>query len=89
MVSIDLKYIPGDEVWIKGQYRVCYIDQVILEKGNRGKIEPTYTWYNLEYGVDCTEIWDDGYFTNDDIGKTVFDSFSEYAKAFPDDQEYY
>lgn len=85
MKTIELNYLPGDQVWIKGQYRVCYIDQVIIDKTNNGNIETTYTWYNLDVGVDVTELWDEGDFTAEDIGKTVFSTYEELADAYPEE----
>lgn len=80
MKTIELSYLPGDTCWVKGQYRECIIDEVIISENGI-----TYNWYNLDVGVDVTEVWDDGYFTNEDIGKTVFDSLEEYKKAFPEE----
>lgn len=87
MKIVELRYLPGDEVWVKGETRVCYIDQVILNKEHNGDIFTTYTWYNLDIGVDVTEVWNEGDFTPEDIGKTVFDSIEEYQKAFPEEFE--
>ena len=44
-----------------------------------------YTWCNYDYVPDVTELWDDGEFTPEDIGKTVFDSLEDYEKAFPEE----
>ena len=83
MKTIEVQYLPGDTCWVRGQYRECIIESVILEKDGI-----TYTWYNFEVGPDITEVWDDGSFTSGDIGKTVFDSLEEYEKAFPEDFQY-
>lgn len=88
MKTLEFHYIPGDECWIKGQQRVCIIDEITVGKKHNGELDITYTWYNLDYGVDITELWDDGYFGPEDIGKTVFDSYEDYQKAFPEDFEY-
>lgn len=83
MKTVELKYTPGDECYVRGEDRTCYIESVsITEQGI------SYIWCNYDYGVDCTEVWNDGYFTTDDIGITVFDSFSELEKAFPNDFGY-
>lgn len=85
MKNIELHFLPGDEVWIKDQYKVCIIDQIILSSEPNGDIDVTYTWYNLEYGVDVNELWDDGDFSTDDIGKTVFSTYEELEQAFPNE----
>ena len=86
MKTVLLRYIPGDEVYIKGQDRTCYIENVSIRKNDRTRtLDITYEWYNLDVGVDCTEVWDDGYFTEDEIGRFVFDSMKELMKAFPED----
>jgi hypothetical protein len=83
MKTVELKYLPGDECYVRGQYRTCYIESIhITEQGIM------YIWCNYDYGVDCTEVWADGYFEKDDIGVTVFDSMAELEKAFPNDFGY-
>lgn len=84
MQTVELKYLPGDTCWVEGQYRECIIERVIIEEHN----EVTYEWYNVDRGVDCTEVWDDGYFTNEDIGVKVFDTLDELEKAFPEDFDF-
>ena len=88
MKNVELHYVPGDECWVQGQTRVCIIDQVILSEATNGDIEVTYTWCNFDHGPDVTELWDDGEFSSDDIGKTVFNSLEEYEKAFPEKFNY-
>ena len=83
MKTVEVKYMPGDTCWVKGQYRECIIENVVLEKDGI-----TYNWYNLDVGYDITEVWDDGYFTGEDIGKTVFDTLEELEKAFPEDFDF-
>lgn len=90
MKTIELSYLPGDTCWVRGQHRVCYIESVTIERDlvrdTSGKsLDVTYTWYNLDHGVDIIEVWDDGYFNTDDIGKTVFDTYEELVNAFPED----
>lgn len=80
MRTIELTYGPGDECWVRGQNRACYIESVMLEEQGI-----TYNWVNYDFGVDCTEVWDDGSFTSDDIGVTVFSTLEELEKAFPED----
>ena len=83
MKTVELKYLPGDEVYIRGQDRTYYIESIhITERGIM------YCWCNYDYGVDCTEVWDDGYFEPEDIGVTVFDSMEELQKAWPDHYDF-
>ena len=81
MKNFELNYLPGDKVWVRGQRFECIIESVVIEKDK----EITYNWYNLDIGYDTCEVWDDGDFTNEDIGKTVFSSLEELEKAFPED----
>lgn len=83
MKTVEVKYMPGDICWVKGQYRECIIDEVTVSEN--GII---YNWYNVDVGVDVTEVWDDGYFSSEDLGKTVFDSLEELEKAFPEDFDF-
>lgn len=83
MKQLEIVFMPGDECWVRGQYRVCIIEDIIISKDTI-----TYNWYNLDVGVDCAEVWDDGYFTTEDIGKTVFDTLEELEKAFPEDFDF-
>ena len=83
MKTVELKYMPGDECYVRGQDRTCYIESInITEQGIM------YIWCNYDYGVDCTEVWDDGCFMSDDIGSTVFDSIEALQKAFPEGYDY-
>ena len=85
MKTVKLKYLPGDECYVRGQNRTCYIETVDITKAEDGSLEIGYSWYNLDVGVECTEVWDDGYFNSDEIDINVFDSMEELQKAFPDD----
>ena len=80
MKTIELNFFPGDKCWVRGQRFECIIEEVII-----GQDDITYNWYNLDIGYDTCEVWDDGYFTAEDIGKTVFSSLEDYEKAFPED----
>jgi hypothetical protein len=88
MKTVELKYLPGDECYVRGQDRTCYIENVNITKDNDGNLEIDYIWYNLDIGPDCTEVWDDGYFTAAEIGINVFDSMEELQKAFPKDYDF-
>ena len=88
MKNIELNYLPGDEVWVRGQHRICIIENVMLNTVGNAPIYVTYEWYNLDVAPDVIEVWDDGSFTSEDVGKTVFNSLEEYEKAFPEDFQY-
>lgn len=83
MKTVELKYMPGDTCWVRGQHRICIIESVNIEKDSI-----TYIWFNLDHGPDCDEVWDDGYFTTEDLGKTVFDDYEDLVKAFPEDFDF-
>ena len=79
---IEVAFTPGDNCWIVGQRVACIIESVIIEsEGIR------YTWYNMDISPECDELWDDGDFTTEDIGVTVFKSYEELEKAFPASQD--
>ena len=80
MKTVEVKYMPGDTCWVRGQHRECIIESVVVDEN-----DITYNWYNLDVGYDTTEVWDDGYFTSEDIGVTVFDTLEELENAFPGD----
>lgn len=79
--TIKLAYLPGDEVWIKGQDRVCIIDNISINKNDVGNLQVIYEWCNFDYGPDLIEVWDNGYFTDEDVDKITFKSFSEFEQA--------
>ena len=80
--TVEVAFTPGDKCWIVGQRFECIIESVIIEsEGIR------YTWYNMDIGPECDELWDDGDFTTKDIGVTVFKSYEELEKAFPTSQD--
>jgi hypothetical protein len=86
--TVEFKYLPGDECYIRGQDRTCYIESINITKDQGGSLVVDYIWYNLDVGPDCTEVWDDGYFTATEIGVTVFDSMDELQKAWPDHYDF-
>ena len=83
--QVELKYFPGDKCWVYGQNSVCHIDDVRIERGSDKKLSITYTWHNLDESYELSEIWDEGDFKDTDIGKTVFDTYEDLIKAFPED----
>ena len=40
-----------------------------------------FGWVQYDVGVDTIELWDEGEFDIDEIGKTVFLTFEEFEKA--------
>lgn len=58
----------GDTVYVQDQtHPVAQIEEIRL---SRRAIE--YQWASYDVGPETCECWDDGYFTESDIGKTVF-----------------
>ena len=84
MKTIELNYLPGDTCWIRDQDRECIIESVSIDENGI----TYYNWYNLDTGYDTCEVWDDGFFTTEDIGVTVFDTLADLEKAFPEDFDY-
>ena len=74
----------GDTVYFSeyGRY-----DSAIIEKITVDETGICFEWVQYEYGVDITEVWDDGYFDYDDIGKTVFLTSEEAEAALEKMQE--
>ena len=85
MKNVDLHFSPGDKCWVRGQPFECIIEDIVLGSEPNGDLNITYNWYNLDIGYDTYEVWDGGYFTDEDIGKTVFSSLEQWEKAFPED----
>lgn len=83
MKQFEVAFAPGDTCWVRGQTRECIIEEITINETGI-----MYTWYNLDIGYDTTEVWDDGCFSSEDIGKTVFNSLEELEKAFPEDFDF-
>lgn len=76
-----LKMFPckvGDVVYFP---KYDYHDSAIITQIEIDKEGITFYWVQYEYGVDITELWDDGCFSIDEIGKTVFLTKEEAEKA--------
>lgn len=76
-----LKMFPckvGDVVYFP---KYDYHDSAVITQIEIDKEGITFYWAQYEVGVDCTELWDDGCFTIDEIGKTVFLTREEAEKA--------
>lgn len=58
-----------------------YHDSAIIETIRVEENGIFFDWYQLEVGVDCTEVWDNGTFTLEMVGKSVFLTRSEAEEA--------
>lgn len=58
----------GDRVWIVGHRFPAVIDEITINIQDG----ITFNWSEHDEGPELTELWDDGWFTPEDIGKTVF-----------------
>lgn len=65
---VDLPCKVGDTVWIKNHKFAAEIESISIG----GKDGPCFEWTEYDRGFDLTEVWDEGYFTEKEIGKTVF-----------------
>ena len=59
----------GDVVYFP---KYDYHDSAVITKIEIEQDGITFYWAQYEVGVDCTELWDDGCFSIDEIGKIVF-----------------
>ena len=67
----------GDTVWIKNHKFAAEINSISIG----GKDDPCFEWTEYDRGFDLTEAWDEGYFTEKEIGKTVFLTHEEAEAA--------
>lgn len=67
----------GDEVYIPGHRLAAQIDEITIDATNGVVLN----WSEYEAGPELTELWDDGWFTPEDFGKTVFLTREEAEKA--------
>ena len=66
----------GDTVWIKGDRFPAEIERIsITENGIN------FEYVEYEKGFEITEVWDEGVFDVEDIGKTVFLTYEEAETA--------
>lgn len=65
---VELPCKVGDTVWIKNHKFVAEIESISIGV----KDGPCFEWTEYDRGFDLTEVWDEGYFTEKEIGKTVF-----------------
>lgn len=78
---IELKFEINDIVYIKGERFPCEIDLISLDPQDPETLQ--YSWTSYDRGPEETEVWNDGTFMDDDIGKTVFATYEELAEAYP------
>ena len=67
----------GDTVWILDHKFAAEIEKISLG----GEEGPCFEWTEYDRGFELTEVWDEGYFTEKDIGKTVFLTREEAERA--------
>lgn len=66
----------GDTVWIKGDRFPAEIERIsITENGIN------FEYVEYEKGFEIIEVWDEGVFDVEDIGKTVFLTYEEAETA--------
>ena len=67
----------GDAVYFADAvHPTATIEEIKLSKG-----ENQYCWVQYEIGPETYELWDEGYFTEDEIGETVFLARAEAEAA--------
>ena len=67
----DTVYFPNEGYHDSAEIERIYID----ENG------VSFAWVQYDYGPDIVEVWDDGEFSIDEIGKTVFLTIEAKAEA--------
>lgn len=67
----DTVYFTNDDPRCSAEIDGIHIDEQGVHFG----------WVQYDVGVDITELWDEGEFDIDEIGKTVFLTFEEFEKA--------
>ena len=67
----------GDMVYISGHRFAAQIDEIVINALDG----ITLNWSEYDKGPEETELWDDGWFTPEDFGKTVFRTQEEAEAA--------
>ena len=75
---IELPCKVGDTVYFP---IYDYHDSAIIETIRNEENGVFFDWVQYEVGVDCTEVWDNGTFTLEMVGKSVFLTRSEAEEA--------
>ncbi len=73
---LHLPCAVGSMVYITGEKYPCEITEVVIDRYGIH-----FNWVSYEKSYELTEAWNDGDFTVDDIGKTVFLTPEEAEKA--------
>lgn len=69
---VELPCKVGDTVYIIDNDRHwAQIDMMRIYNEHNGSKKIVFEWVQLDVGVDVTEVWDDGEFDMEEIGKTV------------------
>ena len=76
--AIVLPVKPGDTVYFDntGHHDSAEIDGIHIDEN-----DIAFSWVQYDVGVDITELWDEGEFDIEEIGKTVFLTPEEAEKA--------
>lgn len=78
----DIVYFPIYDYHDCGE-----ITEIHCISDGKGGVEILFEWASYDVGVDVTELWDEGDFSIDEIGKTVFLTREEAQKALQKMQE--
>ena len=69
---VELPCKVGDYVYIIDNDRHwAKIDTIRIYDEHNGKQKIVYEWAQYDVGVDITELWDEGEFDSEEIGKTI------------------
>ena len=69
---VELPCNVGDYVYIIDNDRHwAKIDTIRIYDEHNGKQKIVYKWAQYDVGVDITELWDEGEFDSEEIGKTI------------------
>lgn len=73
----------GDTVYFANEFNHCAaeIDGIHIDENG-----VHFGWVQYDVGPEITELWDEGEFDIDEIGKTVFLTFEEFEKALAERQ---
>ena len=75
---IELPCKVGDTVYFpnEGYHDSAEIERIYIDENG-----VSFAWVQYDYGPDIVEVWDDGEFSIDEIGKTVFLTIEAKAEA--------
>ncbi len=74
MESITFPCMVGDTIYLPdcGAINFGTVENIYINLLPNGSKEIIYSWASYNVGPEGIECWDEGDFTADDIGKTVF-----------------